>query len=822
MSYRFPLKKSVLAVSLLCSYAHADGGETQTNEDAQNLGVLTVTVDKSKRAKLGEQVVGQKQLIQENIQSAQDLVRYNGEVAVAEVGRYGNKGFAVRGVDGNRVAMTLDGVGLPEVEVNELFAPYGYIYEGRFNPDLESMSSVRIAAGADSIVSGSGAVGGSVAYRTKEPSHLLGGKDFGGYAKLGYNNKNSEFVQALGIAKKLGNGELMMNYTHRTGHELKNHDMRPFDKARQDLNYDFAGKGEMGRASQPSSAFYPDAKTYRRHSLLTKAYYRPNDNHRFGVSAFYQQQNSDSFAFSQSTTGPMRMPKDRETLKSYGADYEFVGDGDEDKLDKLTLKYQHQEVLGLADSWLYAGFPTMVLSRREYRPTDTKTDQLKLDAVLAPMDFDKLGNHSLSLSAALSHQDYKATGVHVDYKPDGTMGDAIQPYVIPYPDAKKFIANVVAQDKIIVNDKLSANLGLRYDYYRYRPYFQNDTWFGDPQSNEQNELANNYNNTRLKFYSDYRAGVYNQSSVFQKLTQSGGLDYKVTPQLTARYKIGTGFLVPSVTQLYSAFQGFGVQQIINTDLKPETSLNQELELFYGKAPLSLWGSVYQSNYKNFIHSAYWDSKDKPALSAKYDCRSTCIQSQNLDTAKIQGLKLGIGYDLSRLVKSGKLTAYGEYHTAKDEATAGTDHPEDGTLIINTLAAVPTNAIVGLDYEKDKLSLSLRARFDKAKQPNDTKYVKVEPDDTRRAGYKEVVGTFKHLERGRDTWVLDAFGTYNATQDISIQAGVYNLTNQKYIPWQALRQLGNATVNSGVDSAGHGFNRYSAPGRNYAISVSYRF
>lgn len=74
----------------------------------------------------------------------------------------------------------------------KFFSPYGYQYEGRFNPDIEMMGGVRVLAGSDSLVSGSGAVGGSVSYNTKEPSQLVKGGNLGGYAKLGYTNKNDE------------------------------------------------------------------------------------------------------------------------------------------------------------------------------------------------------------------------------------------------------------------------------------------------------------------------------------------------------------------------------------------------------------------------------------------------------------------------------------------------------------------------------------------------------------------------------------------------------------------------------------------------------
>lgn len=91
-------------------------------EPVVDLGKLKVTkAQASTQGKLGEVIKNRKTLDSENIQSTYDLVRYSTEVDVAQVGRYGNKGFAIRGVDGNRVAMNIDGVPLPTVESNEIF-----------------------------------------------------------------------------------------------------------------------------------------------------------------------------------------------------------------------------------------------------------------------------------------------------------------------------------------------------------------------------------------------------------------------------------------------------------------------------------------------------------------------------------------------------------------------------------------------------------------------------------------------------------------------------------------------------------------------------
>ncbi|MBV6621044.1 TonB-dependent receptor plug domain-containing protein, partial [Acinetobacter baumannii] len=64
------------------------------------------------------------------IDSNKDLVRYNPDISVSDAGRDGSNGYAIRGVDGNRVALNLDGVSLPDKQVNEIFSAYGYMFEG--------------------------------------------------------------------------------------------------------------------------------------------------------------------------------------------------------------------------------------------------------------------------------------------------------------------------------------------------------------------------------------------------------------------------------------------------------------------------------------------------------------------------------------------------------------------------------------------------------------------------------------------------------------------------------------------------------------------
>lgn len=78
------------------------------------------------------------------------------------------------------------------------------------------------------------------------------------------------------------------------------------------------------------------------------------------------------------------------------------------------------------------------------------------------------------------------------------------------------------------------------------------------------------------------------------------------------------------------------------------------------------------------------------------------------------------------------------------------------------------------------------------------------------------------------WVFDVFGYYRPTQNLTLRAGVYNLFNTKYHTWDSLRGINmRSTINSislYEYSRGNlqGLERYYAPGRNYAVSLEYKF
>ncbi|HEZ3560598.1 TonB-dependent receptor [Neisseria meningitidis] len=76
-------------------------------------------------------------------------------------------------------------------------------------------------------------------------------------------------------------------------------------------------------------------------------------------------------------------------------------------------------------------------------------------------------------------------------------------------------------------------------------------------------------------------------------------------------------------------------------------------------------------------------------------------------------------------------------------------------------------------------------------------------------------------------VVDVFGYYKPVKRMTLRAGVYNLFNRKYHTWDSLRGINpRSTINSlsvsNTKSANQGLERYYAPGRNYAVSLEWKF
>src|SRR3546814_15513963 len=97
--------------------------------------------------------------------SMEDLIRYIPGVSIVDMGRFGDNGFNIRGIEGDRVAMTIDGLSMSEGL--ETARSYEFFRAGRGGVGIDTLKRVEIVKGADSIPTGRRTLGGAAGFTTK-------------------------------------------------------------------------------------------------------------------------------------------------------------------------------------------------------------------------------------------------------------------------------------------------------------------------------------------------------------------------------------------------------------------------------------------------------------------------------------------------------------------------------------------------------------------------------------------------------------------------------------------------------------------------------
>ena len=124
----------------------------------------------------------------------------------------------VRGMGADRVMMTKDGM-----RMNEGYGANGLNdVVGRGFIDMCTVKQVEIAKGAISSLYGADALGGIVAFVTKDASDFLDDEDFGAEFNAEYDGPSSTTGLCGVGAFRVGNLNTMVSYTDRTGNETQN------------------------------------------------------------------------------------------------------------------------------------------------------------------------------------------------------------------------------------------------------------------------------------------------------------------------------------------------------------------------------------------------------------------------------------------------------------------------------------------------------------------------------------------------------------------------------------------------------------------------
>lgn len=779
----------------------------------EQLGTINVytELDSSTKANHSEKKTA-KIIQQELIQNNRDLVRYSPDVGVVDQGRH-QKGFAIRGVEDNRVGISIDGVALPDSEENSLYKRYGNLNTSRQSIDPELARTIDIAKGADSFNQGSGNIGGGVNYRTLEPFDIVrNGRKFGALYRTGYASRNTEWVNTLGVAYAGEKAEALLLYSNRHGHEMKSAGGYTIPK---DSNY----TRERGHSKQT-----PDDSTHNNHSYLAKFAYRFNDNHRVGVS--YSGQGNKSYTIEDSAialSSDWREADDRAKRDTVNVFYEYMPESKIISLAKVDADYQKTETSAYNYKGARAvgdgGFANVREPEKnnfKFFNTEFKRINFKVDS----QPFDLLANHTLSLRTSFSERKFDILSKEAIYatweNPKRWDHQADETFMHPI---KTYHHYVSLHDSLEFTPEWKGHLGVRYDWAKHTQQDLNGLKCGIGRC------------------------VKNDDAKFHNISWTAGVEKALNNDWKLVYNIGTGFRMPNASEMYFDYRDNAAGAwMSNPNLKAEKSLTQNLKLL-GKGRLGeLSLNLHHSSYKDFLYEQQtWEYYNYYGSMWRW---RPVQQMQNIDTAKIYGVeftgKLNLN-EVTPIPNGWKL--FGSLGYSKGSMSNGA----------SLMSLQPIKAIVGLDYEhpEGKWGIFSRLTYLGATKAKNAKYLKavdrcVKKERVPNLDYYyygigeefEIKCTEEVHETALETWkhlnskafVFDMFGFYKPTENIILRAGIYNIFNRKYHTWDTLRGLDNTggLVNSvglrpNPTYGGYpGLQRYYQPGRNFAASVEIRF
>ncbi|WP_105895409.1 TonB-dependent hemoglobin/transferrin/lactoferrin family receptor [Haemophilus influenzae] len=780
----------------------------------EQLGTINVytELDSSTKANHSEKKTA-KIIQQELIQNNRDLVRYSPDVGVVDQGRH-QKGFAIRGVEDNRVGISIDGVALPDSEENSLYKRYGNLNTSRQSIDPELARTIDIAKGADSFNQGSGNIGGGVNYRTLEPFDIVrNGRKFGALYRTGYASRNTEWVNTLGVAYAGEQAEALLLYSNRHGHEMKSAGGYTIPK---DSNY---------TRSRGHSKQTPDDSTHNNHSYLAKFAYRFNDSHRVGIS--YSGSHNKNYIIEDSATtlsSAWREADDRAKRDTVNVFYEYLPNSKVISLVKVDLDYQKTQTA----AYNYEGFRSKddggssgyrEPSDNNLRFFNTKFKRVNFRIDSQPFDLN-MGSHTFSFKTSISERKFdilEQDSFYVDNDSDGVKEwnyskDATMMYPVKTKNYKFSLL-----DKIVLTPEWKAHLGVRYDVAKH----------------SQESLGG------LACRNCRKA----DDAKFHNVSWTSGVEKTINDDWKVAYNIGTGFRMPNASEMYFDYRDNAAGAwLSNPNLKAEKSLTQNLNLL-GKGHLGeLSLNLHHSRYKDFLYEQEtWEYYNYYGSMWRW---RPVQQMQNIDSAKIYGVeftgKLNLN-EVTPMPNGWKL--FGSLGYSKGSMSNGA----------SLMSIQPVKAIIGLDYEQPegKWGIFSRLTYLGATKAKNAKYLKtvercVKEERVRNPYYDyygigeefETKCTEEAHETALDTWkhlnskafVFDMFGFYKPTENITLRAGAYNLFNRKYHTWDTLRGLNN--TGGKINSVGlrpnytyggyPGLQRYYQPGRNFAASVEIRF
>ena len=739
----------LLALSAMALSAMAQSPDTLEPENA--LETVSVVGTRTERA-LGEveatiSIIEQEDIERRLVRDIQDLVRYEPGVSVGGAGsRFGLDGFTIRGVGGNRVLTLVDGIRMPE---EFSFGPF--LSARRDFVDVDQIARLEIARGPVSTLYGSDALGGVVAIVTRAPNEYVSADDPGHLGlKLGYSSEDNSTIGTLNGAYGTEDLAALVTYTYRRGDETET-------------------AGRIGGAGPGRSE--ADPQDIATATLGLKLAWSPAPGHNL-IAAFEDFDNrvdttllsntGVSFARGVRTNALSSTAKDERDRRRYSLSYRYEGEG---TIDQALATLYGQESATTQRTFEERA----VRGARTSRFRDALFEQ-RIAGLFAQASSNLAigpSAHTLTYGVDLYRTDNatRRGGGAADAATGRPIRERLPLPTRDFPRTEVENRALFVQDEIVLlGDRLRVTPGLRYDDYA--------------ATTAPDALYENGN-----------PGVAPPADFADaELTLKLGALYRFTEQVSAWARYSEGFRAPPYDDVNVGFTNTvsRYKAIAAPGLKSETSRGYEFGLRVNSAAGRLQVAVFDTLYDNFIQPLavapqFLNNRGRDPADG-----FLTFQSVNLDEVEIRGLELrgalGLG-SLSPALGDFQLEGALAYARGKEQ---------DGTPV-DTVD--PMNAVLGLRWKPLGLPLEseLIWTWSEAKDPDD-----IAPPPPR-----------VDPRRPSDSYhLLDWLVHYEINASFSLDVGVFNLLDEKYIRWANTLAIGAADARD----------RFTQPGRNVSITL----
>ncbi len=715
----------------------------QARDSLIRLHEVTVSADRHLTAKRMDSrptfTITSERIAQTNPQTSADLLTADGMLTVQK-SQFGGGSPSIRGFESSRVLLLVDGV-----RMNNLIYRGGHL-QNVITIDPSAIDKIDILYGPASVVYGSDALGGAIAFHTKKPELADDGVLFKGTAFTRYGTACNETTWHLDFNIA---GPRIASFTSlsfsRFGDLKSGRSSNPFMKDDEYIHRQYSVVHADGKdLLVPNPHYWNEIESgYCQYDILQKFLIRQSD--RISHLVNFQFSNTgdiprydrltdmkkDKPKFAQWYYGPQTrlMGAYTMTLENYlGAD-----------LASATLSYQNvresRNNRKLDDPWLG--------SRNErVNILSLTTDWVK-----------ELGRHTLRAGIDGSLQFLKSTA----YRTDIDTGER-KSLDTRYPDGHNHMHNIdlFVMHRWAIDSRWAMNEGIRVGYSSLRSTFVSDEFF---------PLLSHDVGTVRQDNPTYCANI--------------GITFKPSREWLLGFDLSTGYRVPNIDDIAKVFDSQpGMVVMPNPDIKPEKTVSASLNASFTKNEIVEWETSLFGTYMFdaiALAPAFFDGKDK----IEYDGEmSDVYSSRNNRLAYVLGVSSNINVRFSRYFSANASVnyAYGNILGRNGEKRMPLDH------------VAPLFGRVGITYATaaDKIRAEFFSLFN-GKKPL-SRYNLNGEDNIQYATVKGLDGD------GLPAWfTLNLRVSYRPHTAVTIQGGIDNILDTEY-----------RTFASGINAPGRNF------------------